>query len=937
MAKHQTSDLPLPNSVRSLLSRVPPARRHPGLVLDKLLEPAADQEQQKRQLDLLCQCGGDRPDRNLFSQLRRRRDRMLAALGAQVRMAATDAPLTVCLARSAVFENAGISLHPLYGFPYIPATALKGAARAYAETVWLPSQFQTDGDGPASEADLERARKAWAAIQLAFGWSAETERAKYWRPAGLGCEGSDAAAGALVFHDAWPAGWPRLSVDIVNCHHRRYYQSAESELEKWPPGDWEEPVPVYFLTVKPRLRFQFAISLRRLTIEPGLLEQAGLSSESELLDLAWQWLTAALSHDGVGAKNAAGYGTFGFDAKEQSGQRDIAEGKAEDEQSAGDADMQAAEDTATVQQNAADEGKSGPEAPRSVGTTETGTEQADVVSLPGSRLAAQFELELITPAFLAGADQERASDCELRAATMRGLLRWWWRTLHAGYLDLRTLRRLEAAIWGDTHQSGAVKLRVQPLEVTPVRYARNKVVILEREQKDSPYGIPGEQPDKVTQGIWYLAYGMDEPVSGPARGKRPQQGKQSRRRKQRFYVQPGARWLIQITAKPTRFVANADELSDNPAAYRQAPSISAEAVLAQAQAALWLLSNFGGIGARSRKGFGSLNVARGLAGWDLALCRQMASDLRQSLALPDSFDESRVVSPALDYMLTSGTVRFGWQNVWAVIDQIGFAYQTYTKRYKHQTRKLALGLPRRLGPPALGKYFHPRGPLRLIWQQMRVRERRQHGRRRASSAMPREVLRHASPVHIHVGRDADGGYVVSAVAFPSAYLPELRESEEVLREFLEQLEAELTRRAALDEPQKVEPEQKAAVAPPPKRPASPSRKPAPRRPTPKPKPPKAAKPKLAAGQFVKCVLLEEKTKKGGWKARVADKQELIGPIVNTGDVPSDKNPGDEVELKIVSIPTVPGAEAMFRWPTEEDLQPKDKKKRKKKKEEEDKG
>ena len=59
-------------------------------------------------------------------------------------------------------------------------------------------------------------------------------------------------------------------------------------------------------------------------------------------------------------------------------------------------------------------------------------------------------LELVTPAFLAGANQE-ADDCQLRTATLRGLLRWWWRTMHAGFVDVATLRRLETTVWGDVN------------------------------------------------------------------------------------------------------------------------------------------------------------------------------------------------------------------------------------------------------------------------------------------------------------------------------------------------------------------------------------------------------------------------------------------------------------------------------------------------------
>ena len=50
-----------------------------------------------------------------------------------------------------------------------------------------------------------------------------------------------------------------------------------------------------------------------------------------------------------------------------------------------------------------------------------------------------------------------------------------------------------------------------------------------------------------------------------------------------------------------------------------------------------------------------------------------------------------------------------------------------------------------------------------------------------------------------------------------------------------------------------------------------------------------------------CILLEEKTKKGGWKARVKDVPNISGPITNTAEVPADKNPGDEIKLKTVAV------------------------------------
>lgn len=65
------------------------------------------------------------------------------------------------------------------------------------------------------------------------------------------------------------------------------------------------------------------------------------------------------------------------------------------------------------------------------------------------------------------------------------------------------------------------------------------------------------------------------------------------------------------------------------------------------------------------------------------------------------------------------------------------------------------------------------------------------------------------------------------------------------------------------------------------------------------------------GERVQAVLLEEKTKKGGWNANLTE-DERKGPIQNSNDVPPDKKPGDEVTLEIAFINPKTVA---FRWPT----------------------
>ena len=147
--------------------------------------------------------------------------------------------MTLHLARASALENAGLCLHPIYGFTYLPGTGLKGLARAYAETVWLAAK------------PPERQNEAWKTIERVFGWAPGSDqvapgKAKPWKPGdpGLDHAEDDAAnAGVIVFHDAWPEKWPSLLVDIVNNHHSTYYQSQEDSprvtgILRYPSTSW---------------------------------------------------------------------------------------------------------------------------------------------------------------------------------------------------------------------------------------------------------------------------------------------------------------------------------------------------------------------------------------------------------------------------------------------------------------------------------------------------------------------------------------------------------------------------------------------------------------------------------------------------------------------------------------------------------------------------
>jgi len=788
------NSLILPESTVRLINGAADTHRHPGLQLDKISIPG-DQQAQKTALDQVRKIPGDSA---LLASLIQRRKRTLESLPAASSFRCeTTGPLTLHLSRASALENAGICLHPLYGFAYLPGSGLKGMACAFAETVWLPTQADP--------------KQAWRQIEAVFGWAPSSDREKDWKLQGIPDRSKEdnARVGSVVFHDAWPTAWPKLFVDIVNNHHPKYYQNDDNGHG---PGDWEDPVPVYFLAVKPGTTFTFALSKRRA------------DGPDEPLDLACRWLLGALCHLGAGAKTNAGYGAFkpadGVDAALQS-------------------------EVDAMWNHAA---RTPPDAPKGVAAVPAGHPRHAV-----------FEtiLELVTPAFLAGAEQYRnaaAEGCDLRSATLRGHLRWWWRTMHAGYLDVKTLRALEAAIWGDTRAGGAVCVVIEHTRAPLAQlYDKKSKANFDRDRKKSDHGIPGSDPRKTTQGLWYASYGMDEGGQG--------------NRRQRYVLEPPATWSLRLIARPTRFFTNRTDADDSKTKTKGMP-VTAQQALDQAKAALWLLCHFGAVGSKARKGFGSLAVG-GLEA-STKDCQEAAGELRTALGLPNSFTEGQAHSSSLHQMLGPVEVAFSWPDVWQVMDQVGFAYQAFAKKYKHKREKMALGLPRRTDPRARGT-FDPTPPVTT------------NGR-------------HSSPVHIHIAR-RDGDWIVRCVAFPAAHLPDLNTSTRFLKEFLRDFDNDLRRRAKL--------------SPPPPAPATGSRI---RRQEP---PVASAQPSLPkAGERVEAVLLEEKTKKAGWKAK-HEPSGLCGPVQNSADVPPDKKPGDKLTLIVASANE---REIAFRFLTPADEQ-----------------
>ena len=274
-----------------------------------------------------------------------------------------------------------------------------------------------------------------------------------------------------------------------------------------------------------------------------------------------------------------------------------------------------------------------------------------------------------------------------------------------------------------------------------------------------------DPPDgKTTQGLFYAAYGMDD-----KRGQPP-----------RFYVEPEASWTLSIQARASRFKLKEDPNGEQNTKKTPPIPISPDQVLEQARASLWLLTTFGGVGSKGRKGFGSLEIVDSVGPpASLADCQEIAAQLRSSLGLGGSWNAKQSQSPALGEHLPPLEIATTWTDPWYALDQLGFAYQGFAKQYAHNPEKLALGLPRQIHGPMAKPMPHQR-------------EHTPPQRLRAG-----KLDRHASPVHLHVGH-GPSGLILRVLALPSDRLPDRPKSVAFLQECVEWLRTELETRAQRD-------------------------------------------------------------------------------------------------------------------------------------------
>lgn len=234
---------------------------HLGLALARYLPASGAKKEEAKELLMAAlteRFGQNRPDFPAGYQASHERwQRAASGSGRQVRVLTlvSRGRAVVGLGTDSPLENS-LSTHHTYGVPVLPGSALKGLASSFAA-----SHFE--------------------------GWERDREDGPFLR-----LFGSTEGAGLVTILDALPVpGTWRLHREVMTVHHQAYYGGGDV-----PPADWDDPVPVPFLSVSGTFTLI-------LSAAPG---EEGRDALTAMADL----LTQALNEEGLGAKTSSGFGRF---------------------------------------------------------------------------------------------------------------------------------------------------------------------------------------------------------------------------------------------------------------------------------------------------------------------------------------------------------------------------------------------------------------------------------------------------------------------------------------------------------------------------------------------------------------------------------------------------------------------------------------------------
>lgn len=182
--------------------------------------------------------------------------------------------LVIGLGGHSVYET-DITLHHIYGVPYIPASAIKGSFRN-----WIINKY--------FDKDEQKAMKNEDFAKIFGGFNKDDKSIQ----------------GQVIFMDSFPVDNYTIKSDVMTPHHSDYY-TKEDVL----PLDSDSVIPISFLVVTDT-NFEFNIFVDKF-IEDKIVDNFfELENETKLNEFIIDELVDMLNYQGLGGKTSAGYGYF---------------------------------------------------------------------------------------------------------------------------------------------------------------------------------------------------------------------------------------------------------------------------------------------------------------------------------------------------------------------------------------------------------------------------------------------------------------------------------------------------------------------------------------------------------------------------------------------------------------------------------------------------
>lgn len=165
-------------------------------------------------------------------------------------------------------RESSLTLHPVYGIPYLPSSSIKGVVRN-----WVLNAFFGGDETKLSSDELSEIQENVRSLMMSIFGIQEVE-------------------GRVHFHDVF---FPQYSIrpDVLTVHFKDYYEGKRQAAT-----DDQSPVPVSFYSVQD-VQGVFYLSVDQST-----------AGGEELIETAGAWLGKALTELGIGSKTAVGYGWF---------------------------------------------------------------------------------------------------------------------------------------------------------------------------------------------------------------------------------------------------------------------------------------------------------------------------------------------------------------------------------------------------------------------------------------------------------------------------------------------------------------------------------------------------------------------------------------------------------------------------------------------------